>query len=85
MTWVLPWLVRWANRAGTRDFWSALAPLVGLVQNIFFPIVHIFNSSVPIVQQYRPAVRQGHLSLYACLCVSFNYNLSGQAETSVAF
>jgi hypothetical protein len=31
---VLPWLVRWAFRAGTRDFWSALAAIVGSVQNI---------------------------------------------------
>jgi hypothetical protein len=33
---VLPWLVCWACRAGTRDFCSALAALVGPVQNIFF-------------------------------------------------
>jgi hypothetical protein len=30
---VLPWLVRWACRASTRDFGSALAALVGLVEN----------------------------------------------------
>jgi hypothetical protein len=35
MTGLLPWLVRWACRAGTRDFCSALAALVGSVQNIF--------------------------------------------------
>jgi hypothetical protein len=29
-------LVRFACRAGTRDFCSALAALVGLVQNIFY-------------------------------------------------
>jgi hypothetical protein len=34
MTGVLTWLVRWACRAGTRDFCSALAALVGPVQNI---------------------------------------------------
>ncbi len=28
---VLPWLVRWACRAGTRDFCSALAALVAVV------------------------------------------------------
>jgi hypothetical protein len=32
---VLPWLVRWAHRAGTRDFGPALAALVGPGQNIF--------------------------------------------------
>ncbi len=32
---VLPWLVRWACCAGTRDFCPALAALVGPVQNIF--------------------------------------------------
>jgi hypothetical protein len=34
---VLPWLVRWACHAGTRDFHSALASLVDPVQKIFFP------------------------------------------------
>jgi hypothetical protein len=29
------WLVRWAFRAGTRDFYSALAAQVGLEKNIF--------------------------------------------------
>jgi hypothetical protein len=48
---VLTWLVRWAYRAGTRDFCSALAALVGPVQNIFFLTIHFFNSFVPIAQQ----------------------------------
>jgi hypothetical protein len=48
---VLPWLVRWAGRAGTRDIYSALAALVGPVQNIFFLNVLYFNSFVPIAQQ----------------------------------
>ncbi len=53
---LLPWLVRWACRAGTRDFvLHALAVLVGPVQNIFFLTVHYtyilyFTSSVPIAQ-----------------------------------
>jgi hypothetical protein len=34
---LLPWLVRWARRAGTRDFYPALAALVSPVQNIFSP------------------------------------------------
>ncbi len=32
---VLPWFVRWARRAGTRDSNPALAALVSPVQNIF--------------------------------------------------
>ncbi len=32
---VLSWLVRWASRAGTRDFCSALTSLVGPVLKIF--------------------------------------------------
>jgi hypothetical protein len=32
---VLPWLVCWARRAGTRDFYHALAALVNTLQNIF--------------------------------------------------
>jgi hypothetical protein len=49
---VLPWLVHWACHAGTRDFCSALAALVGPVQNNFFFTVHYFNAFVPIAQQY---------------------------------
>jgi hypothetical protein len=44
---VLPWWVRWACRAGTRDFYSASAALVGTVQNIFFLTVHYLNAFVP--------------------------------------
>jgi hypothetical protein len=43
MKWVLSWLVRWACRADTRDFCSALVALVGLVQNIFFLTINYFN------------------------------------------
>ncbi len=32
---VLPWLVPWVCRAGTRDFCPALAAQIGLVRNIF--------------------------------------------------
>ncbi len=41
---VLPWLVRWASRAETRDFCSALVALAGPVQSIFFLAVHYFSS-----------------------------------------
>ncbi len=44
---VLPWLVRWACHAGTRDFCSALAGLVGPVQNIFFPHRPLFKFLCP--------------------------------------
>jgi hypothetical protein len=64
---VLSWLVRWACRTGTRDFCSALAALVGPVQNIFFLTAHYFNSFVPIAQQARQTVMPGHLSLSVCL------------------
>jgi hypothetical protein len=45
-----PWLVRWAHRASTNDFYPALAALVSPVQNVFF-IVHYFNLRVPNAQQ----------------------------------
>jgi hypothetical protein len=49
------------------SFCSALAALVGPVQNIFFLTIHYFNSFVPIAQQAgRPAVR-GRLSVSVCL------------------
>jgi hypothetical protein len=46
---VLFGLVYWACRAGTRDFCSALAALVGPAQTISFLSVHYFFS--PIAQQ----------------------------------
>jgi hypothetical protein len=60
---VLSWLVRWACRAGTRDFYSALAALVGPVQNILSLAVNFFNSSVPIALQARQSAVLGRLSL----------------------
>jgi hypothetical protein len=44
-------LVRWACLAGTRDFYSAFATLVGQVQIIFFLTVYSFNSFVPTAHQ----------------------------------
>ncbi len=58
---VLPWLVRWACRAGTRDFCSALAALVGPVQNFYF------SSFVPVAQQAGQEAVLGRLSLSMCL------------------
>ncbi len=66
---VFPWLVRWACRAGTRDFCSALAALVSPVQNIFFLAVHYFNFFVLIAQQARQAAVLGCLPLSMCLWV----------------
>jgi hypothetical protein len=61
---VLPWLVRWACRAGTRHFGPALAALVGSVQNIFFPHRTLFQFICP----YRPASwadsRAGRLTIF---------------------
>jgi hypothetical protein len=53
----VPLLVGWACRVGTRDFCSALAALIGAVQNIFFLAVHYFNAFVPNAQQARQAGR----------------------------
>ncbi len=39
----LPWLVRWACRAGTRYFCFALTALVSPVQNIIFLTAHFFT------------------------------------------
>ncbi len=51
---VLPWLVRWACLASTRDFCFALTALVGPVQ---------YDSFVPIAQQAGQAAMLGRLSL----------------------
>jgi hypothetical protein len=60
---VLPWSVRWARRAGTIDFYFALAALVRPVQNIIFLGEHFFTLLVPIAQQPGQAVVLGRLSL----------------------
>ncbi len=61
----LSWLVRWARRAGTRDFYQTLAALVTgqPSKNDFFLNVHYFMLCVPIAQQPGQAVVQGRLSL----------------------
>ncbi len=64
-------------RAGTRDFYPALAALVSPVQSIFFPhrvTVHYFDLCVPIAQEPWQAGVLGRLSL----CVPI-VQLSGQA------
>ncbi len=46
---VLLWLIHWACRAVTRDFWSALAALVGAVQNIFSLS---YTNTIPLSQSW---------------------------------
>jgi hypothetical protein len=65
---ILPCLVHWAYRAGTRDFCSALAALDDPIKNDFFLTLHCFNSFVPIAQQAGWAALLGRLSLNVCLC-----------------
>ncbi len=57
----LPWLVRLARRAGTRDLFAFTA-LVSPAQNIFFLTAHFITLWVPIAQQTVQAVVQGRLS-----------------------
>jgi hypothetical protein len=40
---VLPWLVRWARRAGTRGFCPALAVLQSAQYRIFFSLPHTIS------------------------------------------
>ncbi len=65
---VIPWFFCWACRAGTSDFCSALAALVGHVQNIISSpyTISIFCS---IAQQARQAALLGRLSLSMSLCM----------------
>jgi hypothetical protein len=48
---VLPWLVRRACRAGTRDFFPALAAQDGPVHKIFVHLRRLFYVFVPVAQQ----------------------------------
>jgi hypothetical protein len=60
---VLPWLVRWARRAETKDLYPAFAILVSPVQNIFSLTVRNFSLYFPIAQQpgHGQAIVQGRL------------------------
>ncbi len=67
---VLPWLVRWAHRAGTLNFCHALAALMGPVQNIFFPRRTLFQ----FICLHRPPSWAGsHAGSPVFLCVSVVY------------
>ncbi len=68
---VLPWLVHWACRAGTRNFCPTLAALeVDKVQNILFPR-RIPTSFVPIGRAASP------ISYYVSLVATFKEILTG--------
>ncbi len=73
------WLVRWARRAGTRNFFPALAALVIPVQNIFFLAAKCFILCVPIAQQ--PAAGVSVPEFLACLAFS---RLNSGTETGQA-
>ncbi len=73
----LPWLVILARRAGTRDFFPALAALVSPVQN-FFPHRTLFQFVCP----HRPstwAVRRAGPPVSECVTV-FGFAYFGSAE-----
>jgi hypothetical protein len=61
---VLPLLVRWARRAGTRDFNPALVVLVSPVQNFFSYSIFQFIVFVPIAQQPGHAVVHTYMACY---------------------
>jgi hypothetical protein len=63
----LGYLVRWDCRAGTRDYCSALATLVGPVQNIFSSSYTFSILLSPSAQQAGLAAVLGRLSLSVCL------------------
>ncbi len=64
---VLPWLVRWACRDGTREFCSASAALNGPVQNIF-PHRTLFQFLCP----NRPADGHGQAAVLGRLSLSMS-------------
>ncbi len=83
---VLSWLVRWACRAGTRDFCSAWAALVGLPFSKYFSLTaHYFNSFVPTAQQAGQAVVLSRLSLSMRLCSHHQMSVWSQLAFSAAF
>jgi hypothetical protein len=64
---VLPWLVHWARRAGTRDLCPALAALVSSVQNVFPRHALLVHFIVHFTQQAGQAVVPSRLSINLCL------------------
>ncbi len=78
---VLPWMVRWALLAGTRDLYSALAALGSPVKHIFH--TYTISINVPIAQQLGKAVVHGHLSLNVCLREQLHAFLLSKSFSSV--
>ncbi len=69
---VLPGLVPWAGRSGTKDFCPVSAALVSPVQNIFIPHRTLFHFFVPIAQPAGQAAVLGSLvSKYVSLYRAF--------------
>jgi hypothetical protein len=64
---VIPWLVRWACHAGTRDFCPAPAALIGPVQNIFPSPYTISLPLSPSPTKLGQAAMLGRQSLSMCL------------------
>ncbi len=65
----LPWLVRWADLAGTRDFLSCLSCSSRPGTKYFFPHRTLFQFIWPHrAQQAGQAAVLGHLSLSMCFC-----------------
>jgi hypothetical protein len=81
---VIPWMVRWASRAGKRDFLFCLGCSSQPVQNIFFLNAHYFNAFFPIVQQAGQAAVLARLSLSMSLWFShlalFEYPISHMSQ-----
>jgi len=76
---VLPWLVGWTRRAGTKDFCPALAALVSQIQNIIFHRT-LFHFNSP----HRPCNLERQACRVACLCVSRSDRASGWRKTVLA-
>jgi hypothetical protein len=67
---VLPWLLRWACRAGIRNFCPALAALVSLVQNVFFLTApHIISLHLSLSPRKLGSGSRGRIA-YLLICVS---------------
>jgi hypothetical protein len=81
---VLPWLVRWACCARTRDFSCALAALVGHVQKYFFLTVHYSSPHRPASWESSRAV-PSRLSLSMCLLLKSSIKLASLSVLPQAF
>ncbi len=83
---VLPWLVNWARRASTRDFWFCLGCSSRPSTKYFFLTVNYFTSFVPIAQQAGHAVVPRRLSLNTCLCIRLQKQIiSGEFPLCILF